>query len=38
MEDAAAADRIFSVLMGEDVDSRRVFIQENAKDVRLIDV
>jgi DNA gyrase subunit B len=38
MEDAAGADRIFSVLMGEDVDSRRVFIQENAKDVRLIDV
>jgi DNA gyrase subunit B len=38
MEDAAAADRIFSVLMGEDVSSRREFIQENAKDVRLIDV
>ena len=38
MDDAAAADRIFTVLMGEDVDSRREFIQENAKDVRLIDV
>jgi DNA gyrase subunit B len=38
MEDAAAADRIFSVLMGEDVESRRNFIHENAKDVRLIDV
>ena len=38
MEDAAAADRIFSVLMGEDVESRRNFIRENAKDVRLIDV
>jgi len=38
MEDAAAADRIFSVLMGEDVGSRREFIRENAKDVRLIDV
>jgi DNA gyrase subunit B len=38
MEDAAAADRIFSVLMGEDVSSRKEFIQENAKDVRLIDV
>jgi DNA gyrase subunit B len=38
MEDAAAADRIFSVLMGEDVDSRREFIRDNAKDVRLIDV
>ena len=38
MEDAAAADRIFSVLMGENVDSRKEFIRENAKDVRLIDV
>ena len=38
MEDAAAADRIFTVLMGEDVDSRREFIRENAKYVRLIDV
>jgi DNA gyrase subunit B len=38
MEDAAAADRIFSVLMGEDVESRKEFIRENAKDVRLIDV
>jgi DNA gyrase subunit B len=38
MEDAVAADRMFSILMGEDVESRRNFIQENAKDVRLIDV
>jgi DNA gyrase subunit B len=38
LEDAATADRTFSVLMGEDVDERRKFIQENAKDVRLIDV
>ena len=38
MDDAAAADRIFSVLMGEDVESRREFIHENAKYVRLIDV
>jgi DNA gyrase subunit B len=38
MEDAAAADRIFTILMGEDVGSRREFIQENAKYVRLIDV
>ena len=38
MEDAAAADRIFTVLMGEDVESRRDFIRENAKEVRLIDV
>ncbi len=38
MEDAAAADRIFTVLMGENVESRREFIRDNAKDVRLIDV
>ena len=38
MEDALAADRMFSILMGENVESRRNFIQENAKDVRLIDV
>ncbi|WP_189351038.1 DNA topoisomerase (ATP-hydrolyzing) subunit B [Zhihengliuella salsuginis] len=38
MEDAAAADQIFSVLMGEDVESRRNFIQQNAKDVRFLDI
>jgi DNA gyrase subunit B len=38
MEDAVAADRIFTVLMGENVESRRDFIHDNAKDVRLIDV
>ena len=38
MEDAVAADRIFTVLMGENVESRREFIHDNAKDVRLIDV
>jgi DNA gyrase subunit B len=38
MDDAAAADRMFTVLMGENVESRRDFIRENAKDVRLIDV
>ena len=38
MEDAAAADEIFSVLMGEDVESRRGFIQQNAKDVRFLDI
>jgi DNA gyrase subunit B len=38
MEDAAAADRIFSVLMGENVESRKAFIRDNAKEVRLIDV
>ncbi|WP_136709172.1 DNA topoisomerase (ATP-hydrolyzing) subunit B [Agromyces sp. H66] len=38
MEDAAAADEIFSTLMGEDVESRRNFIQKNAKDVRFLDI
>jgi DNA gyrase subunit B len=38
MEDAAAADQIFNVLMGEDVESRRNFIQQNAKDVRFLDI
>lgn len=38
MEDAAAADQIFTVLMGEDVESRRNFIQQNAKDVRFLDI
>ena len=38
MDDAAAADEIFSILMGEDVESRRNFIQQNAKDVRFLDV
>ena len=38
MDDAAAVDQIFSVLMGEDVESRRNFIQQNAKDVRFLDI
>ena len=38
MEDAAIADDVFSRLMGEDVESRKTFIQENAKDVRFIDI
>nr|BFF19704.1 hypothetical protein GCM10025730_32250 [Promicromonospora thailandica] len=38
MDDAAAADEIFSILMGEDVESRRTFIQRNAKDVRFLDI
>ncbi|HAQ59352.1 MAG TPA: DNA topoisomerase IV subunit B, partial [Microbacterium sp.] len=38
IEDAAAADEIFSTLMGEDVESRRTFIQRNAKDVRFLDI
>ncbi|WP_371174671.1 DNA topoisomerase (ATP-hydrolyzing) subunit B [Buchananella felis] len=36
--EAAAADEVFSVLMGEDVESRRAFIQRNAQDVRFLDI
>ena len=38
LDDAAAADEIFATLMGEDVESRRNFIQRNAKDVRFLDI
>ena len=38
LDDGAAADEIFSILMGEDVESRRNFIQRNAKDVRFLDI
>ncbi|GAB3120085.1 DNA topoisomerase (ATP-hydrolyzing) subunit B [Streptomyces calidiresistens] len=38
LDDAAAADDLFSVLMGEDVEARRSFIQRNAKDVRFLDI
>ncbi len=38
LEDAAQADEMFSVLMGEDVEQRRSFIQRNAKDVRFLDI
>ncbi|WP_142279527.1 DNA topoisomerase (ATP-hydrolyzing) subunit B [Mycobacterium arosiense] len=37
LDDAAAADELFSILMGEDVDARRSFITRNAKDVRFLD-
>ena len=36
--EAAAADEIFAILMGEDVESRRSFIQRNARDVRFLDI
>ena len=38
LDEAAQADELFSVLMGEDVESRRAFIQRNAKDVRFLDI
>lgn len=38
MEDAARADELFSILMGDDVESRRHFIVSNARDVRFLDV
>ncbi|GAA3393864.1 DNA topoisomerase (ATP-hydrolyzing) subunit B [Cryptosporangium minutisporangium] len=38
LDDAAVADELFSVLMGEDVEARRSFIQQNAKDVRFLDI
>ena len=38
VEDAAIADDVFSRLMGDDVESRKTFIQENAKDVRFLDI
>ena len=36
--EAASADEIFSILMGDDVESRRAFIQRNAQDVRFLDI
>ncbi len=38
LDDAAQADELFSTLMGEDVESRRSFIQRNARDVRFLDI
>ena len=38
MTDAEAADEVFATLMGEDVESRRAFIQRNAHDVRFLDI
>ncbi|HQV16648.1 MAG TPA: hypothetical protein PK620_17215 [Denitromonas sp.] len=35
---AAAADEMFTILMGEDVEQRRSFIQRNARDVRFLDI
>ena len=38
VEQAAIADEVCSILMGDDVESRRGFIQQNAKDVRFLDI
>ena len=38
VEDASAADRAFSMLMGDQVEPRRMFIEQNAKDVKFLDV
>jgi len=38
VEDTAIANDVFSVLMGDNVEARREFIQTNAKDVRFLDI
>jgi DNA gyrase subunit B len=38
VDDAAGADRVFSMLMGDAVEPRREFIEQNAKDVKFLDV
>jgi len=38
LEDAVESDKIFTTLMGEDVESRRKFIEDNALDVKNLDV
>jgi DNA gyrase subunit B len=38
VEQAANADAVFSRLMGDDVEARKTFIQQNAKDVRFLDI
>ena len=38
LDEAADADETFTILMGDDVDRRRTFIQRNATDVRFLDI
>ena len=38
VDDAAAADQVFSMLMGDQIEPRRIFIEQNAKDVKFLDV
>jgi DNA gyrase subunit B len=38
LEDATQAEEVFSALMGNDVSARKAFIQQNARDVRFLDV
>ena len=38
LDEAADADETFTILMGDDVDRRRTFIQRNASDVRFLDI
>ena len=38
LEDVVESERIFSTLMGEDVENRRKFIEDNALDVKNLDI